>query len=388
MKIIHTGDWHIGKIVHGIHMTEDQEHVLKGLIRTLENEKPDVLVIAGDIYDRGVPPVEAVDLLDRFLTHVVNDLGIKVIAISGNHDSPDRLGFASGLFKEKGLHIIGSIKEEMSIKMTDDFGDVVFHAFPFVEPALVKHLLGDDAIRTHEEALNAVISSVTKELEGNTRHFAIAHAYVTGGEPLITSESERPLSIGGHDMVDVSVFQGFDYVALGHLHGQQKVRHEHIRYSGSLLKYSFSEVKQNKSVTVIEMGAKGDVGIRLLPLEPIREMRIIKGTLSQLSAPEVYGAANQEDYIMAVLTDSGELVEPMSRLRAIYPNILRMERETMEREAGQELSAASADFANKSPLSLFCEFYENVSGEVFNDEKRAVAIEVLEDVDRVLREDI
>jgi len=371
VKILHTGDWHIGKLVHGVHMTEDQRYILKQLINLIAEEKPDVLLIAGDLYDRSVPPVEAVDLLDETLSAIVLEHNTKVIVIAGNHDSPDRVGFAGKLLRDNGLYISGKLtKPVQPIILEDAFGPVHFYAIPFTEPVIVKELYGNDAIKSHDTAIEAIINNINEGLDAGTRTVCIAHAFVMGSEALETSESERPLAIGGSEYAGVEHFSRFNYVALGHLHGPQRVKNKHIRYSGSLLKYSFSEATQKKSVALITMDAEGNTDVVLKELPALRDLRVIKGQLENLLDKNVYANTNTDDYIMAIITDRGELIDAISKLRAVYPNILRMEKEQFDREAGTSGSSASSQFAHKNPLELFAEFYENVSGETFSAEKR------------------
>jgi exonuclease SbcD len=373
MKILHTGDWHIGKLVHGIHMTEDQAYILKQLVELIHTEKPDVLLIAGDVYDRSVPPVEAVDLLDQVLSEILLKTETQIILVAGNHDSPDRLGFGSKLLRDHGLHISGNLSKAIEpIVLQDAFGPVCFYPVPYLEPALVKALYGDDAIKSHDSAMGAVMASLRAQMDDGVRNICIAHGFIMGTESLETSESERPLSIGGSEYISVEHFEGFHYVALGHLHKPQRVKKETIRYSGSLMKYSFSEATQKKSVTLIDIDGEGHVTITDKVLDPVRDLRIIKGKLENLLDPQVYVGTHVEDYIMAVVTDREELMDVVSQLRAVYPNILRMEREQFDREAGEALSSAGSEFAQKDPLDLFSEFYENVSGECFTEEKRAL----------------
>ncbi len=381
MKILHTGDWHIGKLVHGIHMTEDQRYILRQLIALIEQEKPDVLIIAGDLYDRSVPPVEAVDLLDEVLCEIVMRHKTKVIVIAGNHDSPDRVGFASKLLRDNGLYISGNLTKTIEpIIIEDAFGPVHFYPIPFTEPAIIKELYGDEAINSYDLAMEAIIGGINGNLDLCKRNVCIAHAFVMGTETLETSESERPLSIGGSEYVSADHFDRFSYTALGHLHGPQNVKNERIRYSGSLLKYSFSEAQQKKSVALITMDAEGNTDVELKELHPLRDMRVIKGKLENLLDKAVYGDTNTNDYIMAILTDRGELVDAVSKLRAVYPNILRMEKEQVEREVGDLGTSAGGEFTKKNPLALFSEFYENVSGELFTDEKKERVAEIFNEV--------
>lgn len=381
MKILHTGDWHIGKLVHGIHMTEDQRYILKQLVALIEEEKPEVLIIAGDLYDRSVPPVEAVDLLDEVLSEIVMAHQTKVIVIAGNHDSPDRVGFASRLLRDNGLYITGHLtKNNEPIIIEDEFGPVNFYSIPFAEPAIIKEHYASEAVKNHDSAMEAIMNDINETLNPTQRNVCIAHAFVMGTEAPETSESERPLSIGGSEYVSVNHFERFNYVALGHLHGPQKVKSDCIRYSGSLLKYSFSEAVQKKSVTLIALDAEGRVDVQLKELRPLRDMRVIKGRLENLLDKAVYGDTNTEDYIMAILTDRGELIDAISKLRAVYPNILRMEKEQFDREAGDSGTSAGGEFTQKNPLELFSEFYENVSGEAFSDEKKNLVAAIFDEV--------
>lgn len=387
MKIIHTGDWHIGKLVHGVHMTEDQRHILNQLVETIEIEKPQVLIIAGDIYDRSIPPVEAVDLLDEILSEIILKHEITVIAIAGNHDSPDRVGFAGRILTDRGLHIRGNISGEIiPVRVEDEYGTVDFYPVPFVEPAVVREVYGDTEIKSHDDAIKTVLGRIVDKMDINSRNVCISHAFLMGTEALETSESERPLSIGGSEYVNVDYYSPFDYVALGHLHRPQKVKHDKIRYSGSLLKYSFSEARQKKSITIVDMDGDGNIEYEMKELEPLRDMRIIKGDLVSLMDRDVYSLGNTDDYIMASLTDKGELVDPISRLRSVYPNILRLEREQFNREAGEDRTSAGDEFSQKNPVDLFGEFYENMSGEEFDDDKKGIVTDIFDEIGRKGRE--
>lgn len=381
MKILHTGDWHIGKLVHGVHMTEDQRYVLGQLVQLIKKERPDVLIIAGDIYDRSVPPIEAVDLLDEVLTEIVVELGVKVLVIAGNHDSPDRVGFASRMLRDKGLYISGNISKDIeAVQLEDDYGPVNFYLIPYAEPAIVREIYGDDTIRSHDLAMKVITTSVKEKLSSEERNICVAHAFLMGTESIETSDSVRPLSIGGTEYVDAAYFDAFNYTALGHLHRPQKVLNERIRYAGSLLKYSFSEATQNKSVVMIELDGKGDTSIVFHQLEPIRDMRVLKGKLENLVDVGVYGKTNTDDYVMAVLTDKGELIDPITTLRGVYPNVLRVEKETYDRVTGDNQTSASEHFKQKNPLALFNEFYENISGDVFDEEKAGIVGKVVDDL--------
>ena len=372
MKLLHTGDWHIGKLVHGLHMTEDQQYILKGFINLVKEEQVDVVIIAGDIYDRSVPPTEAVELLDEVLSTLIVTLGVKVIIISGNHDSPDRLDFGSKILRDQGLFIRGRLEKVINpIVLEDAYGEVFFYPIPFVEPALVRGLSGDDTIRTHDEAMEKVMSDFIGEVDATARNICISHAFVMGDTVPESSDSERPLALGGAAYVRASHYNSFDYTALGHIHRPQRISKETIRYAGSLLKYSFSEAQQKKSMTLIDLKEKGNMVIQQKYLTPKRDMRVIKGKIDDLIVAKVYALANTNDYIHAIVTDVGVLYEPMKKLRAIYPNILQLERE--RQLVSQEASTLTIeDIKQKSDDHLFASFYEHVTGKEASDEMTAV----------------
>jgi DNA repair protein SbcD/Mre11 len=382
LKILHTGDWHLGKIVNQVYMTEDQEFILEKLIGIIEEERPDVLVIAGDIYDRAVPPVEAVELLDRTFSRILREQGIPIIAIAGNHDSPERLGFCSGIMEGSGLFIEGGLKEEVrKVTLSDSFGPVNFYLIPYADPAEARAVLKDDEIRSQGDAFKEVLKRIRETMDPRERNVVVGHGFITGAAALEQSDSERPLTIGGTDYVDAELFQGFEYTALGHLHSAQKVTEAGIRYSGSLLKYSFSEVRHHKSAALVTLEEKGNAAeIDLKPLKPAREMRIIKGRLSELiKAGE---ASTSQDYIRAVLTDEGELIDPMNKLRTVYPNVLELVREGRDRTAGDSRTSAGEGYKHKTKMELFRSFYENITGEELTQDKEEVMSQVIGQVDR------
>jgi exonuclease SbcD len=382
MKILHTGDWHLGKIVNQVYMTEDQEHILEELIGIIREERPDALVIAGDIYDRAVPPVEAVELLDRTFSRILLELGVPILAISGNHDSAERLAFCSGIMGDMGLHIEGGLKAEArKVTLEDCYGPVNFYLIPYADPAVARTVLGDDGIRTHEDAFRAVLRNIRESMPAGERNVVVGHGFVTGVVDLEQSDSERPLSIGGTDHVDAEIFRGFEYTALGHLHSAQKVTDDTIRYAGSILKYSFSEVRHRKSAALVMLGEKGTAPvIELKELAPRRDMRIIKGGLSELlKAGE---EERSEDYIRAVLTDEGELMDPMNKLRTVYPNVLELVRENKDRAAGEARTSAGEGYKHKTKMELFRSFYENITGEELTDDKEKVMLGIIEQVEK------
>ncbi|WP_027626259.1 exonuclease SbcCD subunit D [Clostridium lundense] len=399
MKIIHTGDWHIGKIVNEFSMIDDQEFILSKLIKIIEEEKPDALIIAGDLYDRSIPPVEAVQLLDNVFTKILLDLKTPILAIGGNHDSGERLSFGSNILIKNGLYIAGMFNKKIKkVTLHDEFGVVNFYLVPYADPREVRSIFKDDEIITHDKAMKKIIQEIKEHTKENEKNIMIAHGYVTFMKDknlekieeeniragLKISDSERPLSIGGTDLISGEYFSLFNYTALGHLHGAQKVGSDKIRYSGSLLKYSFSETNHKKGVTIVNINEAGEVSVELKELVPKRDMRIIKGPLNELINPKVYGEENVEDYIYAILTDEGELVDPISKLRAVYPNIMGLNREIIEKTS-ESKTAASLGYENKSKLQLFEEFYAAISDKKLTEEKIDIVKDVIEEVEREVK---
>ncbi|NOH15341.1 exonuclease SbcCD subunit D [Clostridium cochlearium] len=388
MKLIHTGDWHIGKIVNEFSMIEDQKIVLKQLINIIEEEKPNALIIAGDLYDRSIPPVEAVELLDEVFSKILLELKVPILAIAGNHDSPERVGFGSRIFTENGLHIAGSFdKEKKKIKkvvLKSDNENFNFYLLPYCDPKEIKHVFKDDKIFNNDDAMRVLIDNIKTDLNQDEKNILITHAYanfIKNNEELELSESERPLSIGGTDLVNAEYFSGFTYTALGHLHKPQKVRDNKIRYSGSLLKYSFSEVNHKKGVTIVNIDKNGEIDIDFREFNPKRDMRIIKGPLEQLISPEVYKDTNTEDYIYAILTDKGELVDPIAKLRAVYPNVMGLSREEEVKREDSKTSAGQG-YKNKTKLELFKEFYNSMTGKELEKESLKIITNVIEKIEK------
>lgn len=393
MKIIHTSDWHIGKIVNEYSMIDDQKYILNKLIELIDEENIDVLMIAGDVYDRSIPPVEAVELLNETLSKLIIDRNVSVMIISGNHDSGERLSFGSKILEKQGLYIAGSDdKLYKKVVLRDNNQNVNFYLVPYKDPALTKKLLNNKEIRSHNDAMIAVIDKIKEELNENEINILIGHGYVTmkreeaieGNDhkyevaELETSESERPLSIGGTDLIDGNIFKDFDYVALGHLHGRQRIGRETMRYSGSLLKYSFSEVKQKKSVAVLDLIDK-DINVELKELKPLRDLRIIKGNIEDLICEGRNIEEGKEDYIQAILTDDGELMNPMEKLKSVYPNTMLISRER-KKNVSKENTLSKGEFRKKSKIDLFKNFYEAYGSGEYNYKKEAVLIDTIKEV--------
>lgn len=394
MKIIHTSDWHIGKIVNEFSMIEDQKYILNRLINLIEKENPEVLIIAGDVYDRSIPPVEAVELLNETLSNLIIDKKVKVLAISGNHDGGERLSFGSKILEKHGLYIAGRDDELYKhVVVKDGEKNVNFYLIPYKDPALTRKILDEKEIKSHNDAMKFVVEKIKDNINYEEVNILVGHGYVTMKREdaiecienkyevanLETSESERPLSIGGTDLIDGKIFDDFDYVALGHLHGRQKIGREEMKYSGSILKYSFSEVKQKKGVYILDINNKGAINIDFKCLKPVRDLRVIKGNIEDLTEEARELEEGKEDYIQAILTDDGELINPMEKLRAVYPNTMLITRER-KREISEDKTSAKGEYKRKSKLELFKEFYEDLGSGDYTEEKEVVLMNTINEV--------
>ena len=362
MKIFHLADLHLGKRVNDFSMLEDQWDILQKIVTLAKDNKPDVVFIAGDVYDKSMPIVEAVQLLDRFLVWL-NELGIAVFIVSGNHDSAERVAFGADLLRNSNVHIVQSYSGKMSpIQLTDNFGVVNVWMLPYLKPSIVRKHFTDKDISTYSDAVSAAISNAP--IDTNQRNVLIAHQFVTGA---ITSESEEIL-VGGSENVDGSLFDDFDYVALGHLHRPQSIGRPTLRYSGTPLMYSFSEANHVKSITVVELGKKGEIEITELPLTPTRAMREIRGTYNEIMTRDNYRNTNTEDYVRIILTDEQDEPEAMAKLRTVYPNIMRVEYDNKRTRAISSLETrVSTD--KKAPSELLGEFFEMQNGKSMTEEQ-------------------
>lgn len=382
MKFIHTADWHLGKLVQGVYMTEDQRYVLEQLVKTVEKEHPDAVIIAGDLYDRAIPPTEAIDLLDEVLERIVIDLQTPVLAIAGNHDSPDRVNFATKIMEGRGLYLVGQLRPDMKpVVLQDTYGDVHFHLIPYADPAQIRHLLQDESIRTHDDAMKAIINRIEVELDPQARHVFVGHAFVTpGGEPEDnTSESERPLAIGGVEHVHAEYFRPFHYTALGHLHQAHHVMKDNIRYAGSPLKYSISEEHHNKGFYIIEIDDKGKVKVDQRTLTPLHDMRRVEASIEEIETHPIC-----EDYVFVTLLNENPVLFPMEKVRAIYPNALHVERRVSLSGNGRLLNDGSGAVAGgrreADPVSLFAAFYQEVKRKELEEEKKRMFAETFAEV--------
>lgn len=362
MKFIHTSDWHIGRQFHNVSLLEDQAHVLDQLLAYIEQESVDALVIAGDIYDRSVPPSAAVALLDDVLVKICMEMKVPVILISGNHDSAERLRFGAKQLRQAGLHILGNIaKVTEPVIIPSDTGNVAFYGIPYNDPEMVRNLSGE-RISSYDEAHTYLVDQILESRSDKLSSVLISHCFIDGAEE---SDSERPLSIGGSDRVSFQPCLPFDYVALGHLHAPQFKGAEHIRYSGSLLKYSFSEQHQKKGVTLVEFDANGFKSSKHLPLKPIRDMRILEGELQALLQQGKTDPFN-DDYLLVRLSDRHAILDPMAKLREVYPNVLQLEKPGMLLSGEQMMSREKL---KRGELDMFRDFFVQVYGQEMNQEQ-------------------
>lgn len=363
MKLIHLSDLHIGKRVNEFSMAEDQKYILNQILEIIDQEQPDCVVIAGDVYDKSIPSAEAVQILDDFLTRLA---GRKIPAamISGNHDSPERLSFGAQLMKESGIYVSPVYDGQVqSIGFADEYGEVRVYLLPFLKPATVRHVYEEETVESYQDAVETAISHLP--FNTSCRNVLVAHQFAAGAS---RCESEE-MSVGGIDQVDVSVFDDFDYVALGHIHSPQSAGRPAVRYCGTPLKYSFSEAGQQKSVSVVELFEKGRVEIREVPLTPLRDMRKIRGTYLELTARSFYQGTNTEDYIQAILTDEEDIPDGMQKLRIIYPNLMRLEYDNRRTRENRQIQQA-ADAEEKSETELFSQLYELQNNQPLDEEQK------------------
>lgn len=377
MKLIHLSDLHLGKRVNEFSMLEDQQYILTEILQIIDREKPDGVMIAGDVYDKSVPSAEAVALLDDFLVRLAKR-DLQVFLISGNHDSPERMAFGGRLMAQSGVHLAPVYDGKVSpITLTDEYGPVNLYLLPFLKPAHVRRCFPEREILTYTDALAAAIEAM--EVDPAQRNVLVTHQFVTGAARCDSEE----ISVGGTDNVDVSVFEPFDYVALGHIHGPQQVGRETVRYCGTPLKYSFSEAKHQKSVTVVELGEKGAVSVRTVPLTPMRDLAELRGTYEELTFRGFYdGTSYPRDYVHITLTDEEDIPDAVSKLRIIYPNLMKLDYDNKRTRAGIVLEGAEDQ--QRSPLELLEEFYEKQNGQPMGEEQRAFAKNLME---RIWEED-
>ncbi len=374
MKFLHLADLHLGKRVNGFSMLEDQAHILRQILAILDDEQPDGVLIAGDVYDKSVPSVEAVGLLDGFLTEL-RARGVPVLLISGNHDSPERLAFGGRVMDSCGIHISPVYDGALApVTLQDAFGPVHVWLLPFVKPAHVRRWFPDADIESYTDAVAEAVAHM--DIDTAARNVLVTHQFVTGG----TRSGSEELSVGGTDNVDSGVFAPFDYVALGHLHGAQHIGRETIRYAGSPLKYSFSEARQHKSVTVVTLGEKGDVQVRTVALTPLRELREIRGSYDELTARSFYEHTTyRSDYLHLILTDEQDVFDAISRLRTIYPYLMTLDYDNARTRAAGGMSVP-AETERRTPLELFEALYQRQNHRPMSEVQRAYIAQLMEQI--------
>lgn len=374
MKLVHLSDLHLGKRVYEYSMLDDQRYILQEILEIIDREKPDGVLLAGDIYDKQMPSIEAVRLFDFFLEQLVQR-GQKVFIIGGNHDSIDRISFASPLLQKSGVYITRAYDGKTEpIVLEDDYGSCNLYLLPFVKPVQVAQLFPEEEIRDYTDAVEVAIRQM--QMDYSKRNVLVMHQYVAGAS---RCESEET-SIGGLDDVSARVLEGIDYVAMGHIHNPQKVGKETVRYCGTPLKYSFSEVSHPKSVTIVELREKGEVEIRTIPLTPLRDFYEIRGTYEELTARSYYeGKPFWQGYLKVTLTDEEDVPEALGKLRAIYPYIMRMEYDNKRTRAASEIGV-SEQIEEKSPRQLFDELFQSQNGGEMSREQGALVDTLIEQI--------
>ncbi len=365
MKLIHLSDLHLGKNVNGYSMIEDQKYILTEILRILEEEQPDGVLIAGDVYDKSIPSAEAVELFDDFLVKL-SKRHLETFIISGNHDSAERLAFGNRLMDASGIHLSPAYDGTVTpFIRSDEFGETAVYCLPFIKPAYVRRFYPDAEIASYTDAVKEAIAHM--DIDPYRRNVLITHQFVTGA---VRSDSEE-ISVGGTDNVDASVFEPFDYVALGHIHGPQNIVENRIRYCGTPLKYSFSEANHHKSVSVVELKEKGNVTVRTIPLAPKHDMKEIRGTYEELTRKDYYdNTSYRTDYMHITLTDEEDIPDAVSKLKVIYTNLMKLDYDN-RRTRTQASAERPADVERKSPLELFEDLYVMQNGTELSEEQKS-----------------
>lgn len=374
MKFIHLSDLHLGKRLNEFSLIDDQRYILNEILKIIKDEKPDAVMIAGDIYDKSIPSTEAVELFDDFVFNL-SKLKAQIFIISGNHDSPERLAFGSRLMDKTGVHMSpvydGDIKP---YTMKDKYGEINIFMLPFIKPIQVKRFFPDEGINSYTDGVNVAIKQM--KIDTSQRNILIAHQFVTGAK---RSESEE-LSVGGLDNVDSSVFADFDYVALGHIHSPQKVSSDKIYYSGTPLKYSFSESSDIKSVAVVEVKDKNDVAIKTIPLTPLHDMIELKGIYEDLMRKSFYeNTSYQSDYVRITLTNEEDILNALGNLRVVYHNLMELRYDNRRTKSSSNINGA-INVENKSPFDLFSELYELQNGSKMTEQQSEFIQNLINDI--------
>lgn len=374
MKLIHLSDIHIGKRVNEFSMLEDQKYILMKILGIIDEQKPDCVIIAGDVYDKSVPSAEAVELFDDFLVRL-SKRDLKVFVISGNHDSAERIAFGGRLMDKSGIYMSPVYNGKIEpVTMADEFGDINLYMLPFVKPSNVRRFYPDNEIVSYTDAVKTAIDAMN--IDESNRNILITHQFVTGA---VRTESED-VSVGGTDNVDASVFDGFDYVALGHIHRSQKCGSEYIRYSGTPLKYSFSEANDKKTITIVEFNEKGNIKLDFIPLIPKRDMVEIKGTYEELTLKSFWeNTSYNEDYMHITLTDEDDIPDVLTKLRVIYKNIMKLDYDNKRTRTANKINGAES-VNEKSPFEHFGEFYELQNGQPLSEEQSQFMQAIIEQI--------
>lgn len=370
MRFLHLADLHIGKRVNGFSMIEDQKFVFEQVYNVIENEKIDGIIMAGDIYDKPVPSAEAVKLFDEMLTRLVS-INLPIFVISGNHDSAERIGFGSDILSAAKVYMSRVYNGNLQkIELEDDYGKINVYLLPFIKPATVKNIYKEAEIKDYDDALEYVLSQ--EKIDETKRNVIVSHQFVTGA---MRSESEE-VSVGGLDNVSVENYEAFDYVALGHIHRAQQMGRESARYAGTLLKYSFSEEKHNKSMTIVDLKEKGNIEIKEIPVKPLHDLKTIKGKFSEITSEEFYKELKKEDYYRAVLTDEEDILNAIGKLKSIYPNLMSMEYDNTRTRSYSVVDNVETG-ETKSPLDYFEKFFEKQNGRKMSEKQRDYLLEIL-----------
>ena len=371
MRFLHLADLHIGKRVNEFSMIEDQRYILNQILDIVKEQEVQCVLIAGDIYDKAVPSAEAVLLLDQFISRLA-EMNVKVVAISGNHDSPERIGFGAEIMSTSGVYMSHNGNVE-KVTLEDECGPINIYMLPFIKPAVVRPFFQEEDVSSYDRAMEIVINSIS--INKDERNVLLAHQFVKGGS---ICESEE-VSIGGVDQVSADYFENFDYVGLGHLHGPQTIGRETVRYAGTPLKYSFSEVNHKKSALIFDLKEKGNIEITKIPFKPIRDMKEIKGTYDQISARDFYKDMNTQDYYHITLTDEEDVPEAIGKLRTIYPNIMRLDYDNTRTRTNNAVTEIE-NIELKSPLELFKEFYVIRNNQDMSPEQEKLAMDLIEKI--------
>lgn len=379
MKLIHISDLHIGKRVNEFPMLEDQKYILRQILAIADAQQADGIMIAGDIYDKPVPSAEAVQVFDWFLTELA-DRKKQVYAVSGNHDSAERIAFGAQLMSGRGVFVSPVYRGDTAkFTMTDSYGELCLYLLPFVKPAVVRHALQEMSDReetpmpeSYHEAVKLAVARMN--VDTTKRNILIAHQFVTGAGRCDSEE----VSVGGLDNVDADVFDDFDYVALGHIHSPQSLKRETVRYCGTPLKYSFSEAAQEKSVTVVEFRKKGNIALSTVPLVPLHDLRKIRGTYLEVTAKSFYQDTDTQDYVQITLTDEEDIPDGLQKLRVIYPNLMRLEYDNSRTRHSRVVERAE-EIEQKTELELFAEFYEMQNNQPMSEEQSAFVTRLIEE---------